>query len=210
LLLQSGDTISVVTIRPSQNIYKGFVVGNAAIVVPILLSNLATAGRSDGGISWVTVVAIFGPVLLLLGLGIMLYFRNTRVDFGQGMISRTNMLGTTKSWRLDSIGFVLDVPTLVAPHDTPVHTLFVLDDTERQVVRVSGRTWAPEQMEQLVEATGVTPLTLNGPTTAKSIQERFPQVIGWREAHPYQFAVVGTIVFFVPFVVAGAILVQLS
>lgn len=188
--------------------YKGFVIANSVLVVPIIGGNLLIASRSDSDVSGVAVAAIFGAVFLLLGVGLMLYFRNTRVDFGDGVISRTNMLGRTRSWALDSVRTVLDVPTLVAPREVTVHTTFVLDDAERVVVRVSNRTWLPEQIQRLVEVTGVAPITLNGPTTAKSIQDRYPRVIGWREAHPYQFATVATMVFFAPFVVWFVVAVQ--
>jgi hypothetical protein len=188
--------------------YKGFVIANAVLVVPIIGGNVVVASLNDGEVSGLAVFFLFGGVFLLLGIGMMLYFRNTRVDFGDGMISRTNMLGISRTWPLDSVATVLNVPTLVAPREVTVHTTFVLDDTTRLVVRVSDRTWLPDQINRLVEVTGVTPITLAGPVTAGTIQDTYPHVIGWREAHPYQFATVATIGFFVPFVIWFAIAVQ--
>jgi hypothetical protein len=208
LIIESGDPISVETIRPSQKMYKGFVIANSVLVLPILGGNLLIASRSNGEINGLAVFAFVAAVFLLLGVGIMLYFRNTRVDFGDGMISRTNMLGISKQWPLESVETVLDVPTLVAPKEVTVHTTFVLDTATRVVVRVSNRTWLPEQITRLVEATGVTPITLTGPTTAISIQNRYPRAVGWREAHPYQFATVAVLAFFTPFVIWFVVAVQ--
>lgn len=174
--------------------YKGFVIANSVFALPILGFSLLQANR-DGGVGWIGPVAVFAPVLLLLGIGMMLYFRNTRVDFGDGMISRTNLLGVSKSWPLEAVRTVLDVPNLVAPREVPTHSTFVLDDSERLVVRISNRTWEPLQIKQLVDATGITPITLEGPTTAGSIRDRYPHVISWRESHPYEFATYCTIAF---------------
>lgn len=188
--------------------YKGFVLANSAFVLPIIGVNVFAAKFNDGGVGWIPVVAIFGTTFLLLGVGMMLYFRNTRVDFGDGMISRTNMLGITKKWPVDSLGTVLNVPTLVAPQEVTVNTIFVLDASKRLVVRVSNRTWLPEQITHLVDMIGITPTTFDGPTTALFIQNHYPHAIGWREAHPYQFATVGVLVFFAPFVIWFAVGVQ--
>ena len=208
MIIKSGDTISVETIRPSQKMYKGFVIANSAFVLPILGVNVFAARFNDGGVGWIPVVAIYGTVFLLLGVGMMLYFRNTRVDFGDGMLSRTNMLGITKRWPIDSVGTVLDVPTLVAPQEVTVHTTFIVDKTKRLVVRVSDRTWLPEQIAHLVDMIGITPTTFNGPTTALFIQNHYPRVIGWREAHPYQFATVAVTALFTPFVIWFVVAVQ--
>ena len=208
MIIKSGDPISVETIRPSQKMYKGFVLANSAFVLPILGVNVFAARFNEGGGGWIPVVAIFGTVFLLLGVGIMLYFRNTRVEFGDGMISRTNMLGITKTWPLTSVGTVLDVPTLVAPQEVTVHTTFILDTTKRLIVRVSNRTWLPEQITHLVETIGITPTTFDGPTTALFVQNHYPHAIGWREAHPYGFATVGVLLFFTPFVIWFVVAVQ--
>jgi hypothetical protein len=188
--------------------YKGFVIANSVLVVPIIGGNVLVANLNGGAVNGLAVFALFGVVFLALGVGMMLYFRNTRVDFGDGMISRTNMLGITKRWPLSSVATVVDVPTLVAPKEVTVHTTFILDNEKRLVLRVSDRTWLPNQIAQLVAMIGITPTTFDGPTTALFIQNHYPRAIGWREAHPYQFATVAVMVFFAPFVIWFAVAVQ--
>jgi hypothetical protein len=127
-------------------------------------------------------------LLVIIGMGMLLYFRNARLDFGDGQISRTTMFGKTKSWSLDDIGTVLAVRSLMAFMQPATDNIFVLDTAGRSIIRATDQRWSPAQMRALIDATGQTPVIIDKPTDALAVRSDYPGAIAWWEAHPFKVA----------------------
>jgi hypothetical protein len=139
-------------------------------------------------------------LLVVIGIGLLLYFRNARLDFGDGQISRTNLFGQTKTWALSDVGTVLAVRSLVAFMQPPSDNLFVLDTAGRTIIRASDQRWAPSQMRALVDAIGHTPVILDHPVRAKAVRSDYPGAVSWTEAHPAAVAFLSVGAFLLLFV----------
>jgi hypothetical protein len=187
-----GDIIATETIRPSKAAYRRAIAANAIILLPLLLLIVVRMREAPVG-GYIALLIL----LVIIGVGLLLYFRNARLDFGDGQISRTTLFAKTMTWNLTDIGTVLAVRSLTAPMQPPTDNLFILDTAGRVIIRATDQRWAPHQMRALVEATEKTPVIIDKPTDARAVREQYPRAIAWWEAHPFKvaFACVGA--FFV-------------
>jgi hypothetical protein len=144
-------------------------------------------------------------LLVIIGVGMLLYFRNERLDFGDGQISRTTMFGTTNTWSLDDIGTVLAVRSLTAFMQPATDNIFVLDTHGRMIIRATDQRWSPAQMRALIDATDRAPVIIEKPTDALAVRSEYPGAIAWWEAHPFKVAFISVGAFLVLFFVGYAL-----
>ncbi|PRY68808.1 hypothetical protein B0I08_10312 [Glaciihabitans tibetensis] len=153
-------------------------------------------------------VGVFVALIVLLaviGIGILLYFRNTRIDFGDGELSRTTMFGRTTTVAVSDIGTVLSVRSLMAFMAPTTENVFVLDSAGRLVVRATDQQWTRTQMRSLVAATGQEPVVIEKPINSLAIRARYPLAVAWWEAHPFRTAFIAVGVFTVLFFAGYAV-----
>ena len=189
-----GNIIATETIRPSRAAYRQAVGANAIILLPFLIFIVIRM--------WAAPVGGYIALLLLLvviGACVLLYFRNARIDFGDGQISRTTMFGRTRTWALDDIGTVLAVRSLLAFMQPATDNIFVLDTAGRTIIRATDQRWTSAQMRALVEATAKVPVVIDKPTYALAIRAEYPGAIAWWEAHPFKVAFIAVGAFMVLF-----------
>lgn len=174
--------MNVTTITPSTAAYKRAVGANAVIAIPLIAINLLNNRNNPV----LMLVLILGTAALCL-LGMWLYFRNTRIQFGEGRISRRNLFGGEKSWAFSEIGHVLRVERLVAPMQPITSTLLLLDTEGRKIIRTTSTTWDDDHVYALLSSIPLQPEVIAEPTTAKALRVRYPRAFAWWEAHPWAF-----------------------
>jgi hypothetical protein len=198
-----GHLIAVETLRPSKAAYRSAVTAQAVIALPLLGVAVVRLWGAPIG-AFVALVV----VLLLISVGIFLHFRNTRIDFGDGQISRTTMFNKTTTWPLSDIGTVLTVRSLIAFMAPTTENVFVLDTAGRLIVRATDQRWSFTQLRNLVEATEKTPVVLKKPIDALRVRSQYPGAIAWWEAHTFKTAFIATGVLMV--IVAAGVAFYMS
>ncbi len=188
------------TIRPSRSAYKKAIGANAAIFLPFVA--ISVFNNRDNP---VLLASVLLATLAVVSVFIVLYFRNTRIDFGDGAITRVNLFGSTRRWATSDVGDVVLAPSVTAPAQPPTHYTMVLDRSGNTILRPTSATWSPEQIQSLVEGIGVEPTIIAESITPGILRDRYPNAIAWWEAHPLAsaFILVGVIcVAIVAFVLA--------
>jgi hypothetical protein len=175
-------------LRPSRAAYKRAMRANLYLAIPLLIVSLVRVGLNP----WLLPVLV-GAALLSVG-GVMLYFRNARVEFGGGRYRIHSIFGGVKEFGAADVARLVTVTALVAGTSvatTPQLLLTRADGTK--LLRLRGQTWDVEQFTELANdlvAHGVTMDAIPEPITPAQLRLRYPRAIGVTEAHPIAFGLI--------------------
>ena len=188
-------------LRPSRAAYLRAVKANLWIAIPLLVISLVRIGLNW----WLPLVIV---VIALSFGGVVLYFRNARVEYGDGSYAVHSMFGTRTVFQAAQAASVVTVTTLVTVGvQAPAPQLIVVAADGTKILRLRGQTWEVDQFAELANdliAHGVANDAIREPITPIQLQQRYPGVVGWTEAHPIAFSLLlglGILVVIVVFVV---------
>jgi hypothetical protein len=186
-IAKSCQTEHVETYRPGAARYRG----RFGWVLPAMLFlALLVYWRFDQ--PTLAYVAEMIVVFALVGVYVILYFRNTRFIAQPHSLTVYTALGmshTVAQHHLANAILIEHYVTSAAATATSVPRLLLLDDEGRSVLRWSGHVWTENQMRDLV-ATLELPLTeIPGRLGSGDIHRRYPRALGMWESHPVAVAV---------------------
>ena len=185
-------------VGPSWAQYKTKVALGAIVILPIAVGiSLRLAGNGT---------LFVGGILVVIAVLVWLYFRNTRIVFGAGQLSRTNLFGVRRASPVDQVGTVLVVEQLVAFAVADTRNTFILDAQGRTILRPTNEFWAAADVRELIEWIGLTPEVVDRPITATALRERYPRSVPWWEAHSFATAFIAVGSFALLFFAGSAVL----
>jgi len=179
LAAASGPGGSTV-LRPSRAAYARALRGNVWVALPLLVISLIRIGQN-----W-WLLPFFAAVLLLTVGGVVLYFRNARIEYGGASCTVVSMFGARRIFRASDVTAVVTVTALTwTGLAGGVAQLIVLGADGAKILRLQGRTWKLDQFTGLANdliARGVAHEAI-GPIGAAALRERYPRVVHWYEVH---------------------------
>jgi hypothetical protein len=169
-------------LRPSRAAYARAVQANLWIAIPLLVVTLLRIA-----LNWwllpVFVVAIGGAFA-----GVALYFRNARVEYGDGTYTGVSMFGARRTFTAAQAGTVVTVTSLQSVGvSRTAPQLIVVGDDGAKLLRLRGQTWDVEQFTELavdMMQRGVSNDAIREPITPGQLRARYPRAVSWFEAHP--------------------------
>jgi hypothetical protein len=167
------------TVTPSRAHYRRSVLvgcGLAVLLVVVIL------GRMRGGMLTAGVVVIAVAFVLVL-VGIWLYFRNTRVQYGDGLIVSTDLLGRSRQLTTATVAQVVLVEHLRGATQLAAPVLFLLGDDGRALLRLRAGLWSIDDLGAIGAAIPRDPDVVTGLITAAELRKRFPAAVSFWEAH---------------------------
>jgi hypothetical protein len=172
-------------LRPSRAAYGRALRANLWIALPLLVVSLVRIGTN-----W-WLLPFFAIVVVLTFAGVLLYFRNVRVDYRDGSYEVTSMFGVRRAFTASEATRVVTVASLLGTSmQGGVPQLIVLGEDGRKLLRLRGQTWDAAQLTELANdliAHGVPDEAILEPISPVKLQERYPKAIAWWEAHQIAF-----------------------
>lgn len=170
-----------IVLRPSRAAYARAVRANLWVAIPLLAVSLLRIGTN-----W-WLLPFFVVVLLLTFGGVLLYFRNSYVEFGEGSYTAVSMLGIHRTFLASDASSVVTVTSLIGTGAPMTSLLIVLGRNGAKLLKLRSQTWEVEQFVQLatdLNSRGVPIEPIREPITAAQLRDRFPRAVSWVEAHP--------------------------
>ncbi|GAB3605786.1 hypothetical protein GCM10027413_11950 [Conyzicola nivalis] len=186
------------TVTPSRAHYRKSVLvgcGLAALLVVVILA------RMRGGMLTAGVVVIAVAFVLTL-IGIWLYFRNTKVQYGDGLIVTTDLFGRSRQLTTATVTQVVLVEHLRGATQLPAPVLFLLGDNGRALLRLRAGLWTIDDLGAIGAAIPRDPDVVTGLITSADLRKRFPAAVSFWEAH----AVVASLAVAAVVIAAAAVL----
>ena len=175
-------------LRPSRQAYARAVKANLWIAIPLLAISLLRVVLNP----WLLVVFVVA-IAATFG-GVLLYFRNTKIEFGGGQYRVTNMVRSARSFRASDAATLVTIVSLISGSTAPPSPQLLLTRPDgSKLLRLRGQTWEVAQFTELANdliAHGVVNDALLEPITTVQLRARYPRLIGWWEAHPIAFALI--------------------
>jgi hypothetical protein len=196
-------------LRPSRAAYARAFKANLWIAVPLLVISLVRIGLNP----WLLPVFV---VAIALGFGgVMLYFRRVRVVFGDGRYRVADLFGRIRTFVAAEVGTLVTVISLNSGSTAPPAPQLILTRPDGStLLRLRGQTWEVEQFAALADdliSRGVVNDAIVDPITTARLRLRYPQVIGWWEAHPIAFGLIlGLGIVFLAIVIVIALFLSTS
>jgi hypothetical protein len=187
----SASTSTV--LRPSRAAYARAFKANLWIAIPLLAISIFRIGLNP----WL--LPVFVVVLALSFGGVLLYFRNSRVEFGGsqdggGRYRVSNLFGVNRSFAAADVGTLVTIVSLNSGSTAPPAPQLILTRSDgSKLLRLRGQTWEVEQFTVLANdliAHGVVNDAILQPITTAQLRVRYPRIIGWWEAHPIAFGLI--------------------
>jgi len=175
----SGPGGSVV-LRPSRAAYARVLRGNLWVAFPLLVISLIRIGQN-----W-WLLPFFAFVLLLTVGGVVLYFRNVRIEHGGASYTVVSMFGARRTFRASDVTAVVTVTGLTwTGLASGVAQLIVLGADGAKILRLQARTWELDQFTELANdliSRRVAHEAI-GRIGAAALRERYPRAVSWYEVH---------------------------
>jgi hypothetical protein len=175
-------------LRPSRAAYLRAVRANLWVAIPLLAISVVRVGLNP----WL--LPVFVIALGITFGGVLLYFRRTRVVFGEGRYTVTNLFGRVTRFTPADVGTLVTVVSLNSGTSAPAAPQLILTHPDgSKLLRLRGQTWEVEQFTTLANdliARGVVNDAILEPVTTGVLRLRYPRVIGWWEAHPIAFGLI--------------------
>jgi hypothetical protein len=172
---------SPAVLRPSRAAYGRALRANIWIALPLLVVSLIRLG-----LNW-WLLPFFAAVILLTLAGVLLYFRNARIEYVGGSYTLVSMFGGRRTFLAADAASVVTVNALLGGVPGGVPQLIVLRPDGAKILRLRGQTWDVAQFTELANdliAHGVTHEAIPEPITRAALRDRYPKVVGWPEVHP--------------------------
>jgi hypothetical protein len=131
-------------------------------------------------------------VLVVVGVYVALYFRNSRITAEPHSLTIRTALGmshTIAAHHLAKAVLVEQHITSTAQSATARPRLLLLDDEGHAVLRWSGPLWSEAQMRELVATLDIPLTEIPGRLGSGDIHRRYPHALGFWEGHPVAVAV---------------------
>ena len=204
----SSSPDGAAVLRPSSAAYGRALRANLWIALPLLLVSLVRIG-----LNW-WLLPFFAIVLVLTFGGVLLYFRNARVDYRDGVYGVTSMFGVRRAFTASEATRVVTVTTLLGTSlQGGAPQLIVLGADGRKLLRLRGQTWDASQFTELASdliAHDVPGDAILEPISAAKLQERYPRAIAWWEAHQIAFGLLLGLAILVAILLVVAVPVALT
>ncbi len=172
-------------LRPSRAAYGRALRANLWIALPLLVVSLVRIG-----LNW-WLLPFFAIVVVLTFGGVLLYFRNARVDYRDGSYGVTSMFGVRRAFTASEVTRVVTVTSLLGTGmQGGAPQLIVLGADGRKLIRLRGQTWDVAQFTELADDLVAHDLPRDAvlePISAAKLQERYPKAVAWWEAHQIAF-----------------------
>ncbi|HEY4226405.1 MAG TPA: hypothetical protein VGM70_11375 [Pseudolysinimonas sp.] len=176
----SAEATSV--LLPSRAAYARAFRANLWLAIPLLVISVIRIGFNP----WLLPV-LLAAILLSLG-GVMLYFRNARIEYRDGAYTVIGMFRQRRTFQAAQVKVLVTITSLqsVGLSATSPQLLAIGED-DRKILRLRGQTWEVEQFTQLaldLIARGVANDAIREPITPARLKDRYPKAVSWWEAHP--------------------------
>jgi hypothetical protein len=195
-------------LRPSRTAYGRALRANLWIAIPLLVISLIRLG-----LNW-WLLPFFVVVLLLTLGGVLLYFRNARVEYGDGSYTVVSLFGARRTFQAREATSVVTVTSLLGTGvQGGLPQLIVLGADGAKILRLRGQTWHVDQFTELANdliAHGVPHDAIPEPITAAALRERYPKAVRWGEAHQIAFGLLLSLVVVVVVLLAVVVMVLTS
>jgi hypothetical protein len=166
------------TVTPSRAHYRKSVLigcGLAVLLVVVIL------GRMQGGMLAAGVVVLAAAFVLVL-VGIWLYFRNTMVQYGDGLVVSTDLFWRTRQLTTATVSQVVLVEHLRGATQLAAPVLFLLGDDGRALLRLRAGLWSIDDLGAIGAAIPRDPDVVTGLITSAALRRRFPAAVSFWEA----------------------------
>ncbi|MET0449620.1 MAG: hypothetical protein ABW004_14490, partial [Aeromicrobium sp.] len=181
---------AAVVLKPARSVYLRAVRVNAFLAVPLLIVGFLRLQDSP----WLVPVVI-GMIAVSLG-GVLLYFRNSRIELRDGAYRVVNALGRTRDFRAPDVERAVVVTQLVAYNAAPAPHLRVEGTDGTALLKIPGSTWSTEAITALADdlaARGRPVVAIDEPITLTVLREHYPALVSWWEAHPFLVGILGAV-----------------
>lgn len=177
-----------VVLCPSRTAYARAVRANLWIAIPLLLISIVRIGLNP----WL--LPVFVVALGVSFGGVLLYFRNARVEYRDGGYTVFSLFGAARRFTAAEASVLVTVTSLrtVGVAQTAPQ-LIVVGEDGRKILRLRGQTWEVDQFTQLaldLIAHGVRNDAIREPITPAQLRLRYPRAISWVEAHPIAWGLI--------------------
>lgn len=138
------------------------------------------------GTNWWLLPVFVVAILLSIG-GVLLYFRNARIEFDGGRYTAVSMFGSHRTFAASDAASVVTVRSLTRSGLQGTALLMVLRPDGSKLLKLRSQTWEVEQFARLasdLNSHGVPTTSVDEPITADGLRDRYPKAISWGEAHP--------------------------
>ena len=178
------EKTTMLTIRPSQAAYKKATISGLPVLAIILVISLVNSRNNL--LVW---FAIMGLTVIVLLIGVRLYFRNARIESDGHTVTRYTLFGSAKAFPTDSVGATTMAWVSNPSAFTPLIYL-VMGHDGRRILQLSSALWLPEDMSALARTIGVEPQMWPTQVTFLTLKERYPLAVRWIDAHRIAFALI--------------------
>jgi hypothetical protein len=152
-------------------------------LAPLLVLTLVIAAWPSFGLALIGV----GGALLLVGVGLGLYFSRTRVTVADGELRIRGPL-RTRRWPVHAIATLVLLPL----PGTRRPTLYGVSPVLERMFSLSAEVWDDDDLEAIAEAIGAPLVHAPAGLALVDITERYPGTVGWTTRHPWLVVVLIT------------------
>jgi hypothetical protein len=152
-------------------------------LAPLLVLTLVIAAWPSFGLALIGV----GSALLLVGVGLGLYFSRTRVTVADGELRIRGPL-RTRRWPVHAIATLVLLPL----PGTRRPTLYGVSPVLERMFSLSAEVWDDDDLEAIAEAIGAPLVHAPAGLALVDITERYPGTVGWTTRHPWLVVVLIT------------------
>ncbi|WP_411699001.1 hypothetical protein [Conyzicola sp.] len=167
------------TVTPSRAHYRKSMLAGSALAVLLVVVIIA---RVRGGMLTAGVVVI-AVVFALVLVGVWLYFRNTKVQYADGLIVTTDLLGRSRQLTTATVNQVVIVEHLRGATQLASPVLLLLGDDGRALLRLRAGLWSIDDLGAIGAAIPRDPDVVTGVITSAALRTRFPAAVSFWEAH---------------------------
>lgn len=178
-------------LRPSPAAYRRALRYNLLLALPLLV--IAVLRLRDSPV----LLPLLAVAVALALIGVLLYFRTSRIELRDGSYRVVGMLGTGREFRIADISAALVITQLQAVNSTPTPHLFVRGHDGRALLALGGTTWSVDALTTLADdlaARGVRVAVVDEPITHQQLRRVEPALVSWWRAHPVLVGVLAAVV----------------
>jgi hypothetical protein len=129
----------------------------------------------------------YGATLLVIGAlafgGLWLWLANVRLLIGRGCVGYRNILRRNRFWSNREVACVVDMAINYGKTSQPQRGIYLFGPDGKRLLALNPRAWAPNDLRDFVDATGLPIDFRPGSITAKEARREFPKAFGWAAQH---------------------------
>ncbi|MET4157230.1 hypothetical protein [Agromyces sp. PvR057] len=172
-----GDGLRVYTLRPRRTLGRNIGFSIAALVLPILATQLWVLDPTG---AW-SLVAWAGAIIAALLVVAWISYQRTQASVSRYGIVERGFFGGTYTVPASDIATVLRIQLYRGSSLDTTQELFVVNRAGRGVFRMRGRFWNTSSMDRVAKILDVEEIVRTEPVTLAELRETDPNLLYWFE-----------------------------